>query len=152
MKGEEDNRRDSDYASTLSFSRHFLGMTFRKVALPENNIWAWWRAQQNASLMCVAYVSQRDMLDQTQGHPAMQISPWNFQMRTGSHPTSSECGQNKFLSDSQPECRHIHSSEFALTVFGMGRWFQAHMQTVKAKSWMYCEWPFQSSSTSQLTS
>lgn len=71
------NRRDSDYASTFSFSRHFLGMTFRKVALPVNIISARWRVQRNVSLLCAVYVPQRDMLDQTQGHPAMQICPWS---------------------------------------------------------------------------
>lgn len=108
-------------------------MTFRKVALPENNVSAQWRVQRNVSLLCVASVPQRDMLVQTQGHPAMQICPCNFQMRVGSCPTISECGQNKFLSDSKPQRRHTHSG-FVRTVSGMGRWFQARMQAVKGRS------------------
>lgn len=100
-------------------------MTFHKVALPENNISAIRRVQQNISLLCVVYVPQRDMIVQTRGHPAMQMCPCNFQMRAGSYPTTSEHGQNKFLPDSKPQCRHTHPSQFVLTAFGMGGWFSS---------------------------
>lgn len=59
-------------------------------------------------LRCVC-ASEGHVSSNTQGHPAMQICPCNFQMRVGSCPTISECGQNKFLPDSKPQRRHTHS-------------------------------------------
>lgn len=111
-----------------------MGMTFPKVALSETYISARWRMQRNVSLLCIAYVPQRNMLVQTQGRTVMQIYLYNFQIVAGSYPTTLERGQNKFLSASKPQCRHTHSSEFVLAVFGTGRWFQAPVQAVKGRS------------------